>query len=106
MKIERGKIHGFSRIRRILVPKIRVNPCNPWTVFKRPDVISASLAEFAAMARQLRKNRRNPAPVAALRLMPEALARYKAPGKVYTGIMAGVLNYVADNPEILSKIHG
>ncbi|MDR2476810.1 MAG: hypothetical protein LBD18_03380 [Treponema sp.] len=37
MKIERGKIHGFSRIRRVLVPKIRVNP---WTVFKRPDLIS------------------------------------------------------------------
>jgi hypothetical protein len=43
MKIERGKIHGFSRIRRVLAPKIRVNPCNPWTVFKRPDLISASL---------------------------------------------------------------
>jgi hypothetical protein len=45
MKIERGKIHGFSRIRRVLIPKIRVNPCNPWTVFKSPDVINASLAE-------------------------------------------------------------
>jgi hypothetical protein len=40
MKIERGKIHGFSRIRRVLVPKICVNPV--WTVCKRPDVISAS----------------------------------------------------------------
>jgi hypothetical protein len=39
MKIERGKIHGFSRIRRVLVPKIRVNPCNPWTVFKRPIML-------------------------------------------------------------------
>jgi hypothetical protein len=43
MKIERGKIHGFSRIGRVLVPKIRVNP---WTVFKRPDLISASLRLF------------------------------------------------------------
>jgi hypothetical protein len=38
MNIERGKIHGFSRIGRILAPKIRVNP---WTVCKRPDAISA-----------------------------------------------------------------
>jgi hypothetical protein len=37
---ESGKIHGFSRISRVLVPKIRVNP---WTVCKRPDVISASV---------------------------------------------------------------
>jgi uncharacterized protein (DUF4415 family) len=57
------------------------------------------------MARELRKNRRNPAPVVALRLMPEALAKYKALGRGYTGIMADVLNYVADNPEILSKVH-
>jgi hypothetical protein len=35
--------------------------------------------------------------------MPEVLAKYKALGKGYTGIMADVLNYVADNPEILSK---
>jgi hypothetical protein len=42
MKIERGKIHGFSRIRRVLIPKICVNP---WTVFKRPDLISAALEE-------------------------------------------------------------
>jgi uncharacterized protein (DUF4415 family) len=52
-----------------------------------------------------RKNRRNPAPVVALRLMPDVLAKYKALGKGYTGIMADVLNYVADNPEILSKVH-
>jgi uncharacterized protein (DUF4415 family) len=64
-----------------------------------------ALAEFAAMARELRKNRRNPAPVVAFRLMPDVLAKYKALGKGYTGIMADVLNYVAENPEILSKVH-
>ena len=32
-------------------------------------------------------------------------AKYKALGRGYTGIMADVLNYVADNPEILSKVH-
>jgi uncharacterized protein (DUF4415 family) len=69
-----------------------------------PPSTAEALAEFAAMARELRKNRRNPAPVVALRLMPEVLAKYKALGKGYTGIMADVLNYVADNPEILSKV--
>ncbi|MDR1894312.1 MAG: hypothetical protein LBQ61_06420 [Spirochaetales bacterium] len=34
---------------------------------------------------------------------PDALEKYKALGKGYTGIMADVLNYVANNPEILSK---
>jgi uncharacterized protein (DUF4415 family) len=70
-----------------------------------PPSTPEALAEFAAMARELRKNRRNPAPVVALRLMPDVLAKYKALGKGYTGIMADVLNYVADNPEILSKVH-
>jgi uncharacterized protein (DUF4415 family) len=71
-----------------------------------PPSTPEALAEFAAMARELRKNRRNPAPVVALRLMPDVLAKYKALGKGYTGIMADVLNYVADNPEILSKARG
>ena len=70
-----------------------------------PPSTPEALAEFAAMARELRKNRRNPAPVVALRLMPETLAKYKALGKGYTGIIADVLNYVANNPEILSKAH-
>jgi uncharacterized protein (DUF4415 family) len=42
----------------------------------------------------------------ALRVEPEALEKYKALGSGYTGIMADVLNYVADNPEILSKARG
>ncbi|MDR2103083.1 MAG: BrnA antitoxin family protein [Treponema sp.] len=69
-----------------------------------PPSTPEALAEFAAMARELRKNRRNPAPVVALRLKPDVLAKYKALGKGYTGIMTDVLNYVADNPEILSKV--
>jgi uncharacterized protein (DUF4415 family) len=71
-----------------------------------PSSTPEAMAEFAAMARELRKNRRNPAPVVAIRLMPDVLAKYKALGKGYTGIMADVLNYVADNPEILTKASG
>ena len=79
-------------------PKIYDPDCPPST----PE----ALAEFAAMARELRKNRRNSSPVVTLRVKPDVLAKYKALGKGYTGIMADVLNYVADNPEILSKARG
>ncbi|MDR2144812.1 MAG: BrnA antitoxin family protein [Treponema sp.] len=66
-----------------------------------PRSTPEALAEFAALrAAQKKKDIR---PVVALRLMPEVLAKYKALGRGYTGIMADVLNYVADNPEILSK---
>ena len=69
-----------------------------------PSSTPEALAEFAAMARELRKNRRKPSSVVAIRIRPDTLLKYKALGKGYTGIMADVLNYVADNPEILSKI--
>ena len=76
-------------------PKVHDPDCPP----SAPE----ALAEFAAMARELRRNRRNPSPVVAIRVKPDALSKYKALGKGYTSIMADVLNYVADNPEILSK---
>jgi uncharacterized protein (DUF4415 family) len=69
-----------------------------------PPSTPEALAEFAAMAREQRRNKRNPAPVIAMRLKPEVLAKYKALGKGYTSIMADVLNYVADNPEILKAV--
>ena len=68
-----------------------------------PSSTPEALAEFAAMARELRKSRRNPSPVVALRVKPEVLSKYKSLGRGYTGIMADVLNYVADNPEILAR---
>ena len=69
-----------------------------------PSSTPEALAEFAIMARELRRNRRNPSPVVALRIKPDALEKYKSLGRGYTGIMADVLDYVADNPEILSKV--
>jgi uncharacterized protein (DUF4415 family) len=68
-----------------------------------PPSTPEALAEFAAKARELRQNKRRIKPSVTIRLMPEVLAKYKALGKGYTGIMADVLNYAADNPEILSK---
>jgi uncharacterized protein (DUF4415 family) len=69
-----------------------------------PSSTPEVLAEFAALARARRNKKVKP--VVALRLKPETLIKYKALWKGYTGIMADVLNYVADNPEILSKARG
>jgi uncharacterized protein (DUF4415 family) len=68
-----------------------------------PPSSPEALAEFAAMAQELRKNRRKTEPVVAIRLAPDCLKKYKAMGKGYTGIMADILAYAADNPEILSR---
>ena len=66
-----------------------------------PESTPEALAEFAAMARARRQKKAKP--MVALRVEPETLEKYKSLGSGYTGIMADVLNYVADNPEILSK---
>jgi uncharacterized protein (DUF4415 family) len=67
-----------------------------------PKSTPEALAEFAAMARE--KRQRKVKPIVALRIEPEALEKYKALGNGYTGIMADVLNYVAENPELLYKV--
>jgi len=71
-----------------------------------PPSTPEALAEFAAMARELRKKRRNPAPVVAIRLKADTLSKYRALGNGYTSVMAAVLDYVADNPDILSRAAG
>jgi len=68
-----------------------------------PESTPEALAEFAAMARARRQ--RKVKPMVALRVEPETLEKYKSLGNGYTGIMADVLNYVADNPEILYKVN-
>ena len=68
-----------------------------------PPSTPEALAEFAAMARELKKNKRNPMPIVALRIQPEVLKTYKALGRGYSGIMADVLKYAADNPAILTN---
>jgi uncharacterized protein (DUF4415 family) len=68
-----------------------------------PPSSPEALAEFAAMAREIKKNRRNPSSVVAIRLMPDVLAKYKALGKDYTGVMADVLDYAVNNPEFLKQ---
>ena len=70
-----------------------------------PPSSPEALAEFAAMARELRKNKSNPLPVVAIRIQPEVLAKYKSLGRGYSGIMADVLSLAANNPEILKRVH-
>ncbi|MDR2048686.1 MAG: BrnA antitoxin family protein [Treponema sp.] len=68
-----------------------------------PRSTPEALREFAMLAAE--RNRRNRKQAVTIRLVPDCLEKYKALGSGYTGIMADVLNYVADNPEILSKVH-
>jgi uncharacterized protein (DUF4415 family) len=67
-----------------------------------PELPPEALKEFAFMAAERNKQQRRQA--VTIRVVPGCLSKYKALGKGYTGIMADVLNYVADNPAILKKI--
>ena len=69
-----------------------------------PELPPEALKEFAFMAAERnRQQRRQPVTI---RLVPDCLSKYKALGKGYTGIMAEVLKFAADNPEILAKVSG
>jgi uncharacterized protein (DUF4415 family) len=68
-----------------------------------PPSTPEALAEFAAMARERRKNKKDPLPIVALRIQPDVLEKYKSLGRGYSGIMADVLKAAVDNPEILKK---
>jgi len=67
-----------------------------------PPSSPEALAEFAAMARERKNKQRNPLPIVALRIQPDVLAKYKALGRGYSGIMADVLRIAADNPSVLN----
>ena len=69
-----------------------------------PESTPEALKEFAIQRVEFNRNRRRKA--VTIRVIPDCLTKYKALGKGYTGIMADVLNYVADNPEILSRASG
>ena len=71
-----------------------------------PKSSPEALAEFAAMARELRKKKKITKPAVTIRINPDCLAKYKSLGNGYTSIMADVLDYVAGNPEILAKARG
>jgi uncharacterized protein (DUF4415 family) len=68
-----------------------------------PPSSPKALGEFTAMARELRKKKRKIKPIVVIRLAPDCLEKYKAMGNGYTGVMADILAYAADNPEILTR---
>ena len=69
-----------------------------------PKSTPEALREFAMLRAELNRNLRRQA--VTIRLVPDCLTKYKALGKGYTGIMADVLNYAANNPEILTRAAG
>ena len=71
-----------------------------------PESTPEALAEFAAKAREIRQRMKASKPAVTIRIRQTSLAKYKSLGKGYTGIMADVLDYVAENPDILEKALG
>jgi uncharacterized protein (DUF4415 family) len=67
-----------------------------------PELPPEALKEFAMQRSE--KNRQKKRATVTIRIVPDCLEKYKALGKGYTGIMADVLNYAANNPEILSRV--
>jgi uncharacterized protein (DUF4415 family) len=103
VKISLDKLY-FEEMRQIRA-EYREAKKHPITYDKdSPKSTPEALEEFAAMAREIRKNKKSIKPVIALRIAPETLKKYKSLGRGYTGIMADVLDYAANNPEMLSKV--
>jgi uncharacterized protein (DUF4415 family) len=68
-----------------------------------PQSNAEALKEFAMQRAEMNRQKKRQA--VTIRIQPDVLAKYKALGRGYSGIMADVLRVAADNPEILSKIH-
>jgi len=71
-----------------------------------PESTPEALAEFAAKARELRQKKKLIKPAVKIRVNPVSLSKYKSLGSEYISIMANVLDYAVDNPEILAKARG
>jgi len=64
-----------------------------------PPSSPEALKEFAHLAAE--RNRRKKKQSVTIRVTPDILERYKTMGNGYTGIMADVLKYAVNNPDIL-----
>jgi uncharacterized protein (DUF4415 family) len=69
-----------------------------------PELSSDVLREFAMLRAD--KNRLKKRQTISVRLSPSYIEKYRTLGKGYTGIMADVLAYVADHPELLLQFTG
>jgi uncharacterized protein (DUF4415 family) len=85
-----------------VLKRIRAASKYPINLEAAPELSLEALKEFAHLAAE--RNRQKKRQVVTIRLVPDCLSKYKALGKGYTSIMADVLNYAVNNPEILSKI--
>jgi uncharacterized protein (DUF4415 family) len=64
-----------------------------------PPSSPEALKEFAHLAAE--RNRRKKKQSVTIRVAPDVLESYKTMGNGYTGIMADVLKYAVNNPDIL-----
>jgi uncharacterized protein (DUF4415 family) len=69
-----------------------------------PELSPDALKEFAMLRAE--KNRLKKRQTISVRLSPSYIEKYKTLGKGYTGIMADVLAYAVDHPEILFQSTG
>ena len=69
-----------------------------------PESTPRALSEFAAMARELRYKQRNAKRSVSVRLSSECIEQYKSLGKGYTSIMADILSFAVQDPDILRKV--
>ena len=66
-----------------------------------PELPPEALKEFAHLAAE--RNRRKKKQSVTIRVAPDVLESYKIMGNGYTGIMADVLQYAVNNPDILTE---
>lgn len=66
-----------------------------------PELSKKQLAEFAALAKQRREEKRKP--VLALRISPSTMKFAKSLGKGYTGVLSRILDEAVKDPEIVKK---
>ena len=66
-----------------------------------PPSTPEALKEFAHLAAE--RNRRKKKQSITIRVAPDVLETYRTMGEGYTGIMADVLKYAVDNPDILAN---
>ena len=66
-----------------------------------PPSSPEALKEFARLA--VERNRRKKKQSVTIRVAPDVLESYKTMGNGYTGIMADVLQYAVNNPDILTE---
>jgi uncharacterized protein (DUF4415 family) len=101
-----GKVgHGLSeQERKRIREELQEAQKHPVNLDDCPELSPEVLKEFAKL--RAAKNRLNKRQTISLRLEPNCIEKFKSLGKGYTGIMADVLAYAADHPEIFFQSTG